>query len=197
MHRGLEPGGAIAASLLALSLATACAKDPPPPAPAKEHGERLALGSASVELPVGARLKSDAIGDPDSVKASHLYELTNHSALLVQELANADKNCDAYLDALFAAESKSKNDDGLKPIRSVEILSRHVVNGAKAVYVEAGMRSPMELKIGRPYRAVVLLTICDPGAVVSISASARTPGPVTVEMRNTVEEMAASLTLKK
>lgn len=53
--------------------------------------------------------------------------LTNHAVLLLQERSSPDKSCDAYLDELFAAET---------------------MNGAKAIYVEAGMRSKMELQIG-------------------------------------------------
>ncbi len=188
--------GLVVRSLLALLLVTACAKDPPP-VPAKEHGETLVLGAATVELPIGAVLRTEDNGEPEAAKSSHLYELTNHAVLLLQERVNPNPSCDAYLDELFAAETRSKNDEGLRQIRSVDILSRHEVNGAKTIYVEAGLRSKMDLKIGRTYRPVVLLTICNPGVVVSISESARAPGPVTVEMRNTVEAIAASLTVKK
>jgi hypothetical protein len=181
---------------LVFSGATACAKAPPP-TPPKEHGAILAVGTASIELPLGAVLKSEANSEPESAKSSHLYQLPGGGALLVQERVNPEKSCDAFLDGLFAEETKIKNDETLTPIRSVEILSRHVVNGANAVYVEAGMRSKMELQIGRPYRGIVLLTICDPTVVVSISESTRRPGPVSVEMRNIVDEMASSLKLKK
>ena len=166
-------------------------------APPKEHGESLVLGAASIELPLRALLKSDHNPDPESAKSSHLFELSDHSILLVQELANREKNCDAFLDALFAAESKSKADEGLKPIRNVEILSRHDQDGVKGIYVEAGMRSGMDLQSKRAYHGLILLTICDPGAALSISLTTRVPGPITAEMRKTVADMSSSLTLKK
>lgn len=187
----------IAALLFVASVISvfACTKEKP--APPKEHGESLALGAAAIELPIHALLKSDHNPDTESAKSSHLYELTDHSMLLVQELENRYPSCDAFLDALFAAESKSKADLGLKPIRNVEILSRHDQDGVKGIYVEAGMRSAMDLKSGRAYHGLILLTICDPGAALSVSLTTRVPGPITAEMRKTVADMASSLTLKK
>ncbi len=180
------------ASLVTVS---ACKKEPP--APPKEHGESLVLGAATIELPLRALLKSDHNLDTESAKSSHLYELRDHSILLVQEIANHDKSCDAFLDALFAAESKSKADEGLKPARNVEILSRHDLHGVKGIYVEAGMRSGMDLQSGRAYHGLILLTICDPGAALSISLTTRVPGPISAEMRKTVADVASSMTLKK
>ena len=187
----------IAGLLFVASLVSVFACKKEPPAPPKEHGERLALGAATIELPLRALLKSDHNPDTESAKSSHLYELTDHSILLVQELANGYPTCDAFLDALFAAESKSKADEGLKPIRNVEVLSRHDLDGAKGIYVEAGMRSAMDLKSGRAYHGLILLTICDPSAAVSLSLTTRVPGLITAEMRKTVADMASSLTPKK
>jgi hypothetical protein len=187
----------IAGLLFVASLVSVAACKKEPPAPPKEHGEPLALGAATIELPIGALLKSDHNPDTESAKSSHLYELSDHSILLVQELVNRDASCDTFLDALFAAESKSKADDGLKPIRKVEVLSRHDLDGFKGIYVEAGMRSAMDLKSGRAYHGLILLTICDPSAALSVSLTTRVPGLITVEMRKMVADIASSLTVKK
>jgi hypothetical protein len=59
------------------------------------------------------------------------------------------------------------------------------------------MRSAMDLKSGRAYHGLILLTICDPSAALSVSLTTRVPGLITVEMRKMVADIASSLTVKK